>query len=302
MFSVVAIVVGLSIYVSQIRQSKFTSEWNCHESNSSFQSKLSALNSNLSVFKRMHSDLRHQFTEMETKYRSVSETKAQICDFWTSRRGMMSMVCCTRCPLEGPPAVNVNRVEGVTIVFMINTISSARSLHPAARIFLKRFSFSVNRPESRLESNDYTVFPFLIPAPISLSPSSQNPPYSLCPTCLSILLFSQPLSPHHTWKTPISIYPHLSRHPSPSRSFSIPLILSTASPHPISSTFLRLLFLRSFFQPLYISLPFPLFNTLSPSPLCSLKHLRLSDLSLYVLSTHSHLNPVPSGSRYPSSG
>ncbi|XP_072892874.1 killer cell lectin-like receptor subfamily B member 1B allele B isoform X2 [Hemitrygon akajei] len=86
MFSVVAIVVGLSIYVSQIRQSKFTSEWNCHESNSSFQSKLSALNSNLSVFKRMHSDLRHQFTEMETKYRSVSETKAQICDFWTSRR------------------------------------------------------------------------------------------------------------------------------------------------------------------------------------------------------------------------
>ncbi|XP_059816234.1 CD209 antigen-like protein C isoform X2 [Hypanus sabinus] len=34
----------------------------------------------------MHSDLRHQFTEMETKYRSVNETKAQICELLTSRR------------------------------------------------------------------------------------------------------------------------------------------------------------------------------------------------------------------------
>ncbi|XP_059814810.1 uncharacterized protein LOC132386548 [Hypanus sabinus] len=34
----------------------------------------------------MHSDLRHRFTEMETKYRSVNETKAEICDFLTSRR------------------------------------------------------------------------------------------------------------------------------------------------------------------------------------------------------------------------
>ncbi|XP_059814519.1 uncharacterized protein LOC132386259, partial [Hypanus sabinus] len=35
----------------------------------------------------MLSDLRHQFTEMETKYRSVNETKAQICEFLTGRRG-----------------------------------------------------------------------------------------------------------------------------------------------------------------------------------------------------------------------
>ncbi|XP_072894389.1 C-type lectin domain family 9 member A-like [Hemitrygon akajei] len=34
----------------------------------------------------MHSDLRHQFAEMETKYRSVNETKAQICELLTSRR------------------------------------------------------------------------------------------------------------------------------------------------------------------------------------------------------------------------
>ncbi|XP_072891046.1 uncharacterized protein [Hemitrygon akajei] len=71
-------VVGLSIHVSQIRQSQITRR-TCLKN-------LSALNSNLSDLKRMHSDLRHQFTEMETKYRSVNETKAQICEFLTSRR------------------------------------------------------------------------------------------------------------------------------------------------------------------------------------------------------------------------
>ncbi|XP_072893342.1 oxidized low-density lipoprotein receptor 1-like isoform X2 [Hemitrygon akajei] len=50
--------VALSIHVSQIPQS----------------------------LKRMNSDLRNQFTEMETKYRSVNETKAQICELLTSRR------------------------------------------------------------------------------------------------------------------------------------------------------------------------------------------------------------------------
>ncbi|XP_072891656.1 uncharacterized protein [Hemitrygon akajei] len=96
-------VVGLSIHVSQIPQSMFTSDRNCHEVNSTCQStisknshmdlsqrtclnNLSALNSNLSNVKRMHSDLRHQFREMETKYRSVNETKAQICELLTSRR------------------------------------------------------------------------------------------------------------------------------------------------------------------------------------------------------------------------
>ncbi|XP_059815007.1 C-type lectin domain family 9 member A-like isoform X2 [Hypanus sabinus] len=57
-----AVVVGLSIHVSQIRQS----------------------------LKRMNSDLRHHFTEMETKYRSVNKTKAQICEFLTSRREQSS--------------------------------------------------------------------------------------------------------------------------------------------------------------------------------------------------------------------
>ncbi|XP_072892851.1 oxidized low-density lipoprotein receptor 1-like [Hemitrygon akajei] len=74
------------IHVSQIRQSKITTDRNYHELNSSLQSKLSALNSNQSDLKRMHSDLRHQLTEVETKYRSVNETKAQICELLTSRR------------------------------------------------------------------------------------------------------------------------------------------------------------------------------------------------------------------------
>ncbi|XP_059816930.1 C-type lectin domain family 12 member A-like [Hypanus sabinus] len=77
--ALIVTVASLSIHVLQIRQSKNTSDQNCHELNSTLQSKLSALNSNLSV-------LRLQFTEMETKYRSVNETKAQICELLTSRR------------------------------------------------------------------------------------------------------------------------------------------------------------------------------------------------------------------------
>ncbi|XP_072892879.1 C-type lectin domain family 9 member A-like [Hemitrygon akajei] len=57
-FALIVTVVGLSIHVSQIPQS----------------------------LKRMNSDLRHQFTEMEMKYRSFNETKAQICELLTSRR------------------------------------------------------------------------------------------------------------------------------------------------------------------------------------------------------------------------
>ncbi|XP_072891670.1 uncharacterized protein [Hemitrygon akajei] len=60
------IVAGLSIHVSQIRQSMETCHRNYHELNSTLQSKLIALNSNLSVLKQMHSDLRHQFCELLT--------------------------------------------------------------------------------------------------------------------------------------------------------------------------------------------------------------------------------------------
>ncbi|XP_072890949.1 uncharacterized protein [Hemitrygon akajei] len=35
---------------------------------------------------RIHNNFRHQFTELEAKYRSVNETKAQICELLTSRR------------------------------------------------------------------------------------------------------------------------------------------------------------------------------------------------------------------------
>ncbi|XP_072892849.1 killer cell lectin-like receptor 7 [Hemitrygon akajei] len=84
--ALIVIVVGLSIHVSQIRQSTFTSDRNCHELNSTVEFKASLLNSNLSDLKRMNSDLHHQFTELETKYRSVNEAKAQFCELLTSRR------------------------------------------------------------------------------------------------------------------------------------------------------------------------------------------------------------------------
>ncbi|XP_059814523.1 uncharacterized protein LOC132386265, partial [Hypanus sabinus] len=50
--ALIVTVVGLSIHVSQIRQSKVTSDRNYHELNSTLQSELSALNSNLSDLKR----------------------------------------------------------------------------------------------------------------------------------------------------------------------------------------------------------------------------------------------------------
>ncbi|XP_072132046.1 uncharacterized protein [Mobula birostris] len=89
----VVIVAGLSIHVSQIRQSMITSELNYHELTSHLNlsqrtclKNLSALNSDLSILKRIHTDLRHQFTETETMFRSVNETKAQICELLTSRK------------------------------------------------------------------------------------------------------------------------------------------------------------------------------------------------------------------------
>ncbi|XP_072894891.1 uncharacterized protein [Hemitrygon akajei] len=83
--ALIVIVAGLSIHVSQIRQS-VTCDRSCHEINSTVESKASLFNSNLSDLNRLHNDLRHQFTEVETKYRSVNETKAQICELLTSRR------------------------------------------------------------------------------------------------------------------------------------------------------------------------------------------------------------------------
>ncbi|XP_062895678.1 oxidized low-density lipoprotein receptor 1-like [Mobula hypostoma] len=91
--SLVVIVAGLSIHVSQIRQSMITSDRNHRELTSHLNlsqrtclKNLSALNSELIDLNRTHADLRHQFTEMQTKYRSVNETKAQICELLTSRR------------------------------------------------------------------------------------------------------------------------------------------------------------------------------------------------------------------------
>ncbi|XP_072131792.1 uncharacterized protein [Mobula birostris] len=101
--ALILIVIGLSIHVSQIRQSQTALDQNCHELNSTLQTKVSeishlnhsektclknltALKTNLSVLVRMHNDLRHQITEIKTKLRSVKNSMAQICEFLISRR------------------------------------------------------------------------------------------------------------------------------------------------------------------------------------------------------------------------
>ncbi|XP_072131988.1 uncharacterized protein [Mobula birostris] len=101
--ALIVIVIGLSIHVSQIRQSQTALDQNCHELNSTLQTKVSeishlnhsektclknltALKTNLSVLVRMHNDLRHQITEIKTKLRSVKNSMAQICEFLISRR------------------------------------------------------------------------------------------------------------------------------------------------------------------------------------------------------------------------
>ncbi|XP_072131880.1 uncharacterized protein [Mobula birostris] len=65
-FALIVTVTAFSIHVSQIRQSQTTLDRNCHELNSILQSEIN---------------------EMETKYKAVNETKAQICELLTSRRG-----------------------------------------------------------------------------------------------------------------------------------------------------------------------------------------------------------------------
>ncbi|XP_062895609.1 B-cell differentiation antigen CD72-like isoform X2 [Mobula hypostoma] len=115
--ALIATVVGLSVYVFQTYQSLVICERNhwrlskqdqepnktqrqypqqIHELNSTFESgtseyiqlsrkNLSALNSQLSVLKRRNEDLLQQFNVMETKFKTVNETKARICELLTSR-------------------------------------------------------------------------------------------------------------------------------------------------------------------------------------------------------------------------
>ncbi|XP_072891637.1 uncharacterized protein [Hemitrygon akajei] len=191
--ALIVIVAGLSIHISQIRQSKVTCDRSCHEINSTVESKASLFNSNLSDLNRLHNDLRHQFTEVETKYRSVNETKAQICELLTSRRGMWAGVSCTSRPLERPSAFSA---KGVTLVIMIG-ISSARGRHLCSRIFLKRSRVSANSQWSRHESSDYTHFLLLLSPSLSLPDAVKFPPHPLCPSLLlHLILLSQTYSAH----------------------------------------------------------------------------------------------------------
>ncbi|XP_072132456.1 uncharacterized protein [Mobula birostris] len=120
MFVLVAIVVGLSIYVLQLRQLLITGDRNyrrlweqyqemnrtqvqyqlkVHELNSTLESRISeyprisileknitVLNSDLSALNREHTNLRHQFNHIDMKYRTITESQAQICQYLTRRR------------------------------------------------------------------------------------------------------------------------------------------------------------------------------------------------------------------------
>ncbi|XP_059815213.1 uncharacterized protein LOC132386877 [Hypanus sabinus] len=207
---------GLLIHVSQLRQSKITSDRNYHELNSTVQSKLSALNANLSDFERMHNDLRHHFAEMEMKYRSVNETKVQICELLTSRRGMRTWVSCTRCPLKRPTADTATRTEGVTIAIEIN-VSSASSPH----LLLKRSSDSVSSQRRRRESRDEPQCRLFLSPSLSLTDPFELPSHPLClslhsisSSCRKLLLPTAHLQTSPRLSPPFSPFP-------PSRSFSV---------------------------------------------------------------------------------
>ncbi|XP_072131973.1 uncharacterized protein [Mobula birostris] len=136
--ALIAIVAGLSIFVSQTRQSLITSNRNyrrlweqhqemnrtqrqyqqqVHELNSTLKSRtfehsrlelsqrnclknistlnnnlsnlennITILNSELSELNQTHTDLRHECNQLETKYRIITETKDQICQYLNRRR------------------------------------------------------------------------------------------------------------------------------------------------------------------------------------------------------------------------
>ncbi|XP_072131948.1 uncharacterized protein [Mobula birostris] len=54
---------------------------------SKLENNITVLNSDLSELNRTQIDLRHQFQQLKTKYRTISENKTQICQYFTSRRG-----------------------------------------------------------------------------------------------------------------------------------------------------------------------------------------------------------------------
>ncbi|XP_072890944.1 C-type lectin domain family 12 member A-like [Hemitrygon akajei] len=56
------------------------------------ENNISVLNSDLSELNRTHSDLRHQFNQLEMKYRNITESKAQICQYLT-RRTVSEQTC-----------------------------------------------------------------------------------------------------------------------------------------------------------------------------------------------------------------
>ncbi|XP_072131797.1 uncharacterized protein [Mobula birostris] len=53
---------------------------------SKLENNITVLNSDLSELNQTHTDLHRQFNQLETKYKTISENKVQICQYLTSRR------------------------------------------------------------------------------------------------------------------------------------------------------------------------------------------------------------------------
>ncbi|XP_059817988.1 uncharacterized protein LOC132390466 [Hypanus sabinus] len=198
-----------------------------------------------------------------------------------ARQGILTLVGCSRFPLEAPPAMYVYRMNGVATASVIITISSARSPHVPTQIFLKRSRFSVNCSESRLESNDYPVFHFLIRPPLFDPILSKSSLLSLTLPADLISTFRNHILPTTHGQTPLPIYDLLYRHPStiplfhtPSNSLSLPPLLT--------------LFPRAFSACSFSALSSKLFSISLDSP--SLPH-SLPPLSVSSNTTASRIHP-----------
>ncbi|XP_072131823.1 C-type lectin domain family 12 member A-like isoform X3 [Mobula birostris] len=53
---------------------------------SKLENNITILNSELSELNQTHTDLRHECNQLETKYRAITETKNQICQYLSRRR------------------------------------------------------------------------------------------------------------------------------------------------------------------------------------------------------------------------
>ncbi|XP_059819022.1 C-type lectin domain family 9 member A-like [Hypanus sabinus] len=112
--AIIVTVAGLSIHVSQIRQSKETCHRNYHQLNSSLQSKLSALKSNLS-------DLHHQICELLTRSREQTCSKDWVTNkdrsYYVSRFETSFQEAKQECSIRYSRLLEINSRDEALFVF-----------------------------------------------------------------------------------------------------------------------------------------------------------------------------------------